>query len=376
MATTHSGPGADKIVSSEMFDCKNLDAFVRSIVQVLPYAGASRSHFYNCEIDGVRFLTKMCFYHKSPPEVYGATSKRTLHQIDAEIGILRALKVAITDHNISPCILELVFHRVCSSAGTMSKSQSDCDWLILESPESIANSVQIAMCEHRDLVKAGLAHNKCAFLVLDRCDLSLGKFLAKGVNTPVSLAIFKSILFQIIFTIWAISRIFPRFRHNDLHTENIMLKFDTSYIFNASKPRFMQFSNGVKTFSVPYFGIIAKIIDFGHSILPEKNIMSNAIDDKQYMFHHIDNDLMLLFYWISTTLRRNAGDTLGRADAILSALEPGRMYEDLYPSYVQRNAGSIPTYNEMIDSPVWKEYLRAVPAEHVHMDFDAPKKTG
>ena len=50
-----------------------------------------------------------------------------------------------------------------------------------------------------------------------------------------------------------------------------MLKIDFRYKFDPSRPKYMKFIVGADVFYVPYFGIIAKIIDFGFSIY-HKNI--------------------------------------------------------------------------------------------------------
>ncbi len=101
------------IHAANIFDPDHLADFIASIVEVMPYGGVSMSRFYLCEINGVRFLTKLCFYRKGPKELYGRPvvkrKKSPISHTDAEIRILTVLKNAITSAGISPCVLEIVY---------------------------------------------------------------------------------------------------------------------------------------------------------------------------------------------------------------------------------------------------------------------------
>jgi serine/threonine protein kinase len=352
-----SGVVTQKITAGNLFDCSNLADFIASIVQVLPFKGISMSRFYDCDIDGVRFLTKLCFYRKSAPELYGKKSKNTLPHTDAEINILRVFKKRFTDRNITPCILELVYYKVCNSLSKITPRNKVCEQLVLEYKDyGPAEDVAQTICKHADLVHNGLAHDKCAFLVLDKCDITLDTYLQRSVNTPISTAVFKSLLFQIIYTLYAINKVYPKFRHYDLHTENIMLKFDPTYKFKATNQKFLVFTIDGEKYYMPYFGIIPKIIDFGFSSLPEEGIVSNAVEDRAQMYFRSQNDLLLLFHWIYHILKQSGGDKLGRIDKLLQHLEPNRTYVQYYTEYIRKVETEIPTYEDMIKNRVWSEY--------------------
>ena len=301
------------MASWQLFNCKNLSTFIGTIVQILPFKGASLSRFYICEYKGNRFLTKLCFYRKTGPELYGIVDSRVISHTDAEINILRILKTRIIDANLTPCILELVYHKICEITPLV-PSQKRCDRLMRDYNDQLPeDDVAQLICKYKDLVVNDLAHNKCAFLVLEKCDVSLNEYLQK-LNTPIGIIIFESILFQVIYTVYIIQRIYPRFRHYDLHTDNIMLKFDFSYKFQSDRPQFLRYIIDGTSYYIPYFGIIPKIIDFGYSSLPEEGIMSNAINDKSIMYHRSNNDLLFLFHWIYATLSVTGGDKLGYVD--------------------------------------------------------------
>ncbi len=360
-----------KIKAIDLFNCADLSSFIASIVQVMPYRGVSMSRFYLCELEGIRFLTKMCFYHKTSIEIYGDVPGNVIPHIDAELNILRILNSKIVSKNISPCIIELVYSTTCEGISKVAPKDTVCDKLFIEDriatpDEDIAQH----LCRYKDLIKNGLAHDKCAFLVLDMCDMSLEDYLYKGTTAAINAAIFKSLLFQIVYTVFAITRLYPKFRHYDLHTENIMLKFDPEYKFKANDPRFLVFTVDGAKYTVPYFGIIPKIIDFGFSSLPEEGIVSNATEDKHRMYGRAQNDLLFLFHWIHHRLRYADSSKQSIINNILKALEPNGTYIQYHTEYIRKVADSIPTYEQMVKNHIWDEYRRhEVPKKQVYNEF-------
>ncbi|SIP86129.1 Putative serine/threonine-protein kinase [Pacmanvirus A23] len=353
-----------KLEASELFNCSDLTEFIATIIQILPYKGISMSRFYKCEYEGVRFLTKVCFYRKEPFEIYGKGSKNVMPQTDAEINILKTFKKKLLDTNITNCILEIVFHKICTDVSKLSPKEKMCDHLMIEYDDNIPeDDVNQLMCKYNDWVKDDLAYNKCAFVILEQCDMSLDDYLRKSINTSVSMAVFKTLLFQIIYTMYAINKIYPKFRHYDLHTDNILLKFDPNYKFRATNPKFIVFHMGGDEYSVPYFGIIPKIIDFGFSSLPEEGYVSNATEDRRIMFERSDNDILLLFRFIYLRLAASGGDKLGRVDKLMSQLEPNRAYVHYYPAYIRKIQHKIPTYEQMVKNKVFDEYKKFKPTK-------------
>ncbi len=351
-----------KIVSENIFNCANLDEFVSSIIQILPFEGASMSKFYLCEIDGIQFLTKLCFYRKAIHELHDKQPADMLSTVDAEIQILNIFNKKITRANITPCILELVYYKICDNLCKIIPSGEDCDQLLMleRTGNTIDDDLYQTMCKYSDMVKNGLAYNKCAFLVLDKCDMSLDEYLQKSVESPVFVSVFKSILFLVVHTFYAISELYPGFRHYDLHTENVMLKFDTKYKFKANKPKFMVFIINGEQYAVPYFGIIPKIIDFGFSSLPEENVISNFTGHRIHMYFRSNNDLLLLFHWIHSRVSHIGGDKPAMIDELLQHLEPNRAYVQYHTPYIRKVEDKIPTYREMVTNSLWDEYKNII----------------
>ena len=348
-----------KIDAGKIFNCKRFEPFINSIVEVLSFRGVSMSHFYICEIEGVRFLTKLSFYRKSAPELYRGTSKKTIPQIDAEIQILHLLRENIINKGISPCILELVHEKRCTGV-TSFVNKKKCKDVSFGGENTVYESVQQILCLYNDMVYRGLAYDKCAFIVLERCDVTLDEYLRRMYNTPTSVAIIKSILFQIIYTLYAVTAVYPKFRHYDLHTENVMLKIDFRYKFNINRPKYMRFVIGETVYHVPYFGIVAKIIDFGYSQIPEEGVISNATDDLVNMFYRSKNDLLLLFYWINNVVQNNPSPSNDEILKMLAQLEPMRTYILYQTERIRHIESQIPSYKDMVFNPIFADYKKDV----------------
>lgn len=343
---------------SKVFDCSDIHNFTSTIVEVLPFFGYSKPHFYTCEVQGVRFLTKMCLYRKSISELYVKSGKNVIPQNDAEVRILQLFKKKFIERGITPCILELEYVKICEDMSKLIPDEDTCNRLTLDMRVTPEEEPLLHICKHADLIKRGLANNKCSFLVLERCDISIDIYLQRNINMPVSVTIFKSIIFMIIYTLFAITRTYPGFHHYDLHTGNIMLKFDRNYKFKPNKPMFLVFQFDGEEYHVPYFGIIPKIIDFGFSVVPEEGIISDVTEDKNIMFTRIDNDVILLFHHIYHIVDMYGADRLEWIDKIFRALDPTRSYVHFYTEYIRKIESELPTYEDMIKNKVFNDYKK------------------
>lgn len=349
-----------------IFNCKNLKPFIDTIVAVVATRSYSYSKFYVCNVNGNKFLTKVMFYRIPAPELYGADNSELLPQAEAEIRILHALNRKIVTRGISPCVLEMIYHKICSTKH-LTPDRNTCDQTAGKAvtPEE---DVRNTFCRYRELQLAKLAHPKCAFVVLDICDLSFDMYLQKSLNTPISFSILRSLLFQILYTLHAIQTIFPGFKHNDLHTDNIMLKFDVSPM--RLKNTYLKFQAGSETYHVPYFNMIPKLIDFGFSVMPSAGLISDIVIDRQMMFRRNNTpDHIELFHWIYNVTQASNRDKLPRVAEMLSTLEPSQCY--ITENYFQevKKVKLVPV-REMLRSPLFAEYVTSdVPPEDVIRSF-------
>ncbi len=358
------------LIGDKLFNCRNLTKFKKSIVQVLNFRGASMSHFFLCELAGERFLTKLSFYRKTAKELYDMPEHAT-NNTDTEIKILAILKEVITDKNISPCILEMVHVTICNDiTRLMPVPLKDCgDFILDPENDSLESDIDKIICRQADLARAGLSYNRCAFIVVEKCDMTLADFLRRPSYSAVHIEIFRSLMFQVIYTLYSITKIFPEFHHYDLHTENIMILFEPKYVFDVKNIKYLKFYVDNKPVYVPYFGMIAKIIDFGFAVLPERNVVSVASFDKIHMYHRSKNDVLFLLHHIYYAIPNKVGS--GIIDEMLTQIEPNRTFVEFFTSHIRDIEHKIPSYKKMVKCEAFKGYYRGMPphARVVH-DYD------
>jgi hypothetical protein len=91
-------------------------------------------------------------------------------------------------------------------------------------------------------------------ICLEKCEGTIDKLFEKGELSEKEGA---AAMMQIVMTLIAYQRAFS-FTHNDLHTNNIM--------YVSTDAEFLVYKYNKKTYRVPTYGRIFKIIDFGRSI--------------------------------------------------------------------------------------------------------------
>jgi serine/threonine protein kinase len=346
-----------KIDVAKVFNCADLSEFIASVRQILPWSGISGSRFYKCEYKGVYFITKMCFYAKSTPQLYAKLPKGVYSFTDTEINILKILKKKIIDANISICIVELIYVHTCDNLLELYKDKynsENCRKIILEYNTINDGIMDKHMCRYIQDIKLGLAENKCAFMVLEECSITFDTYLQQYMHSAIDVAVFKSLLFHIIYTFYAITKIYPKFRHYDLHTSNIMLNFDQEYKYNSHTIKYMVYNIDGVEYNIPYFGIIPKIIDFGFSSIPEEDIISAITIDRIMASNRHDVDIIHLFGWILTSVTHH--DTFGHINRILEALDPTKTYRHGIKLYVDQIKDQIPTCEQMLKNKIFSDY--------------------
>ena len=116
-------------------------------------------------------------------------------------------------------------------------------------------------------------------VVIEKCNNTLDNLLENDLLPPVEL---ESCIFQILIILYVYQNLFG-FTHNDLHTNNVMyIETDKEYLF---------YTINDKTYKIPTYGKIFKIIDFGRSIYNYNNKLlcsdsfsSNGTAHTQYNF--------------------------------------------------------------------------------------------
>ena len=167
-----------------------------------------------------------------------------------------------------------------------SDDESDCESEYDDEDESDENEDEEIISdesedesEDEDELYLNLKKIPTQVVVLEKCENTLDYLLENDLLTIEEL---ESVMFQIVTILYTYQTIF-RFTHNDLHTNNIMyINTDQEYLFYKIKD---------KTYKVPTFGKIYKIIDFGRAIyyvkdklLCSDSFSSNGTAHTQYNF--------------------------------------------------------------------------------------------
>lgn len=347
-----------------LFDCRSLSKIKKAAVDVMNFRGASHSAFVKCSYKSRLYIVKICFYHKIPGTGIG------LDGPDAEILILEEFRRELIEKNITPCIIELLAYEQCEDVIKLTKSRGDCIKLALKGATSTDNDIDLIFCRYVSLVRAGLAAPRCSFMMLELCDITFDQFLRRKQNySPIIVEIIRAILFQVIHAFYAITKIYPNFHHYDLHTQNVMLLFQDDYKFDLQNVQYMKFYVGKKSVLVPYFGVVAKIIDFGYSSLPERGINSSAANDPRVLHSRTPNDLLFLFHHIYYAVQQNS--TSDPITSILAQIEPSAAYIEWYADYLEKMRTKISTYAEMVQSPAFSSYYgKTAKKSQIWADYD------
>lgn len=392
----------EAIKKHDLFDC-DLKKFISSITMILAYRGLSASSFFLNELDGkTLFMTKMSLYDKTSPEIY-ENSSRGNSPMDTEMEIAKVLKKRLVDTEITPCIVSVYYVKVCQLT-TMSADEVSCKMFTVARKERVeteenkagkkggevgvselrpanrnfrnlesgmdvrnaAGAINRIFCNQKLRVEHGIADDKVSFVVMEMCAMTFGKFIQSYANTyTLYQNVFKSLLFQIIFTLYQIRQEFPDFYHGDLHVGNILLSIADDFEYDHSSPRFLKFTAGRNTWYVPFFGMFVKIIDFGMSYLDEKT-HSSFLYDKIFKMntlqdHHGAGDMIELF----RSIYRNGNSDL---DSIIDTLDPERNYLE-NNTWIKHNKIVLPTYHDLLHNQMWDSYTSSQPNKSIYKKY-------
>jgi hypothetical protein len=333
-----------KLNEKNMFACDLSNKFLSSnIVPLEPHEG-QMPHFYISVIDNYHFMTKICFYSLSVPELYVNVEKVISHA-ECEIRMLYIMR-QLLEKNYLKTIIRIIHVHTCQDISKLIENPDKCH---LVKDTSFKN----ALCSYNYKVKNGLALPRCSFLVLELCDITLSTFLERYLHSALNFDILKSILFQIIYTLYAITSVYPQFHHYDLHSDNIMIKFTKSYDENDRV--YYNFTTDKGEYYVPQYGIKVKIIDFEFATIPELNIVSVATKDRLLMFQRPSVDIILTLFWINRILvmKNNMNDDILN---LLREIDPFETYKNFNMEYIRSIEDKYISYVDMMNLKTFEHY--------------------
>ena len=135
-----------------------------------------------------------------------------------------------------------------------------------------------------------------------------------------------------------------------------MLKTDHTFNFDINNVQYLAFSDEGKTWFVPFFGFIVKIIDFGYSSIPELGIISTINDDKHYRHYTPESDVLVLFYSIY-----HSNPNL---ENILAKFDSKKSFKTAHINQL-RNV-EFPTCKKLLGNPLFRKYIKkGIPESHI-----------
>ncbi len=330
---------------------KNVNSLKASIVRRLNINyHYSDSDFFLIKVADTNFILKINISSKIHNDSY--KYKKLTEDMVAETKILNILKGEFIEKNITPCILELVFSKTTTLNVYDTKN---CEKYYKSFAENIDEYVDEMFCRMNRLVKKDIYKNIIHFNVMEVCNLSLANMI-KHLNLA-DIPFIKTLLFQILYTLYVITKKYPNFHHADLHLQNIMLVEDIKYKMNIYNPDTLvyntEFNGNKKMFIVPYFGIIPKIIDFGFSTLGTVRNVHTA--SKFFNYNRIKNDFLWLLHHMYIDLQDNVYNSL--LIDMFNELDPKQRYIRLNLEYVELNeSNNLEEYECMLQCDLFKEY--------------------
>lgn len=346
--------------------CNKLDVFMNSIVGEFDFRGSSGNLFYKCNYKNVDYFIKLCFYRMTTLEYSGCVSGNNKQITDTEILILQELEQNILSNNYTDGVIKLYHVTTCNDI-TVGMPE-DCDYTQYD---GIKKSLLSILCMYANSVRRGFAYDKISFMHIEQCHTTLHNYISKEFDTSLDFKIFKSILFHIIYTLYCINTLYPGFVHNDLHCDNILIKIDDQFDFDVSNIQYCQYNILNNKYYVPYYGITPKIIDFGLSSMPSKNITSIINDDKK-MKSNYNNDLLFLLhninYYIVTDSKSHQLDNMIN---LFDKLNPDKVYQHFYIADVLKTNNS-DSINYAMNCDIWGEYKVEAMNKHIFKNYNDP----
>jgi hypothetical protein len=106
--------------------------------------------------------------------------------------------------------------------------------------------------------------------------------------------------------------------------------------------------------------MIAKIIDFGFAVLPERGILSVASFDKIHMYHRSKNDIIFLLHHVYYAIQNKINGHI--IEEMINAIEPNKTYIEFYTSHIRDIENKIPSYGKMLKCAAFKLYHQEIPS--------------
>lgn len=330
------------------------------------------SFVYGCSIGEIHFFIKMAPYLTLSHNLWKPPRAPKYAIVDAEIAMMRAIKNDIIRAGYTPHYAELLaaVHHSGISARITETERARCDQVHLARAER-GVTPQAALCAFEGLHKGRIATDEFALIFSEQCDEPLIEHLT--FHDPIFASDraeqIMSFIFQIYWTLAVTTRVWPNFRHGDLFMRNIMtIAIREPEHAHSRAPQYLQYKIDDRVFNVPFFGGIAKIIDFGHGQIPDIGIISShEIPLAEWVPDHVTfiADICQLIF-----ARPRVQSSMPRA--FLDAINPENITSRVRMSVLLEHAASIPTPEQAIAKGIFGAFETTVPDSAIIRKYIAP----
>ena len=263
----------------KVLGCDNIGQLMLKITSAKSMTTYGQSGNYSCAIDDIKFFVKIALYSVSVYDHWKVPDAPSCAMVDAEINIMRAIKTKIIDRGYCPHFVEILALSRCENIAKFILDKDKCKQQQL-GRASKDHYPQSLLCTFMEIVNIGLAIDKFALVFSEFCEFSVSEYIMRHAPLFPSIRdqMIISIIFQIYYSLEVAKRVWSGFRHGDMFPYNIMIKLAPEWgeNFSTGERHYLRYVLDGHTWNVPFFGFFVKIIDFGHSEIPEEGIISSV----------------------------------------------------------------------------------------------------
>lgn len=356
----------EREVIRSILSCDGIRILPKYITKARALTTSSVSGHYLCAVGAHKFFVKITL-HSIPPQLPRKHPSRTTVYVDVDC--MRAIKKRIIDTGYSPHFAEILGIVHCEGVRKYIESAADCRDLSRGYIKSDSYP-SLLLCDFLDFCEMGYANDKFTVSFVEACDLTLTDYFTSYL--PIlpreqSVTIL-TIAFQVIYSLHVAQMIWKGFRHNDLHSDNIMIQiYDDKRAVGHTKPQYLRYDLGNNdVFYIPFGGYFVKIIDFGNAEIPEEGILKSAA---LRSIHVLPDHIRFILNFCELINERGLARMFNQ---FLRYLNPLNYNLSTHVSVMMRDVDSFPTIAQILHSNFFDAFREVVKDKYIFANYHVP----
>jgi len=260
----------------KLLGCDNVSQLMKFIATAQSMTTFGHSGHYSCAVEDIKFFAKIALYSLFVHDLWHVPEKPQSMMVDAEINVMRAIKTKVINRGYTPHFAEILAFTKCEELKKYIADMPKCAQQQLGRVQRDSYP-QSLFCTFLDLVDSGNALDKFALIFSEYCEFNIKEYITQYAPLFPSVrdSMLFSLVFQVYYTLAVVQRLWKGFRHGDLLPHNIMIKIAPDGEKYVERRHYLHYEYDSRIWNVPFFGVFVKIIDFGHSEIPEEGITSS-----------------------------------------------------------------------------------------------------